>query len=126
MRSYLRKLFLKLLRLPGSDEFSSINRGAEKSLLLNGQLLINQFDYSKEIKSFKDIEFSVFSQWGDDGIIQYLLHHIDVPSKTFVEFGVENYTESNTRFLLMNNNWTGLVLDSSKVNTDYIKNDSIS
>ena len=41
-------------------------------------------------------------------------------SQTFVEFGVENYTECNTRFLLMNNNWRGLVIDGSKENIDYI------
>jgi hypothetical protein len=32
----------------------------------------------------------------------------------FVEFGVENYKESNTRYLLMNNNWTGLVIDGDE------------
>jgi hypothetical protein len=33
---------------------------------------------------------------------------------SFVEFGVENYREANTRFLLLNNNWRGLVLDSDQ------------
>ena len=30
----------------------------------------------KKIKDFSDIEFSVFSQWGDDGIINWLLENI--------------------------------------------------
>ncbi len=68
----------------------------------------------------------MFSQWGDDGIIQYLIEKISIPNKTFIEFGVENYTESNTRFLLVNNNWTGFVLDGSKENINYIKNEIIS
>jgi hypothetical protein len=59
-----------------------------------------------------DHEFRVFSQWGEDGIIQFLLRHVDCENTTFVEFGVEDYTEANTRFLLVNNNWTGLVIDS--------------
>lgn len=70
-------------------------------------------------------EYRVFSQWGEDGIIQFLLRHVKVKRKIFVEFGVENYTESNTRFLLVNNNWAGLVMDASPDNISYIKNDSI-
>lgn len=70
-------------------------------------------------------EFRVFSQWGEDGIIQKLIRHIKINKKIFVEFGVENYMESNTRFLLTNNNWSGLVIDGSQENIDYIKKDQI-
>jgi hypothetical protein len=71
-------------------------------------------------------EFSVYSQWGEDGIVQHLLHHIPISRKVFVEFGVENYMEANTRFLLVKDNWTGLVMDGSKENIDYIRQDDIS
>jgi hypothetical protein len=70
-------------------------------------------------------EFKVFSQWGEDGLIQYLLHEVKVDRKIFVEFGVENYTESNTRFLLINNLWSGLVIDGGAENIDFIKNDPV-
>ena len=70
-------------------------------------------------------EFHVYSQWGEDGIIQHLLRHVRVPNKIFIEFGVENYTESNTRFLLVNDQWSGMVIDGSQTNIDYIKKDSI-
>ena len=36
-----------------------------------------------------------------------------------------SYTESNTRFLLSNNQWSGLVIDGSAENIDYIKRDPI-
>ena len=42
-------------------------------------------------------------------------------SNSFIEFGVENYLESNTRFLLINNNWSGLIFDMSKENISEIK-----
>jgi hypothetical protein len=58
-------------------------------------------------------EFRVFSQWGEDGIIQFLINQVPIENKVFVEFGVGDYTESNTRFLLRNNNWSGLVIDGS-------------
>ena len=58
-------------------------------------------------------EFRVFSQWGEDGIIQFLVRHVAAPRKLFVEFGVESYVEANTRFLLTNDDWSGLVMDGS-------------
>jgi hypothetical protein len=70
-------------------------------------------------------EFRVFSQWGEDGIIQYLISELQIDRSVFIEFGVENYTESSTRFLLINNNWSGLVIDGSAKNIDYIRNDPI-
>jgi len=93
--------------------------------VLPGKIL-SQINNSKEIKNINEAEFQVFSQFGDDGIIQYLVNKLDIPHKTFVEFGVENYTESNTRFLLINNNWSGLVIDGDKKNIDFIKNDPVS
>jgi hypothetical protein len=75
--------------------------------------------------SFRDVGFKVFSQWDEDGIIQYLISHIPIPDKTFVEFGVEDYEESNTRFLLMNNRWQGLVLDASSSDVRYIQGDKL-
>jgi hypothetical protein len=89
-----------------------------------GRIESRQLD-SLNNKSFFDNEFRVFSQWGEDGIIQYLLRNIEVPCKIFVEFGVQNYTESNTRFLLINNSWSGLVIDSNLEDIAYIKNDPI-
>ena len=56
----------------------------------------------------------IFSQFGDDGIIQYLVKNVPVENEIFIEFGVENFLESNTRFLLMNNNWSGFVMDGSE------------
>jgi len=74
--------------------------------------------------SINESEFKVYSQWGEDGIIQYILNHISINNKVFVEFGVEDYSESNTRFLLKNDNWSGLVLDGNKAHIEYIKNDT--
>lgn len=76
-------------------------------------------------ENLNDYEFKVSSQWGEDGIIQFLVKNILIENKIFVEFGVEKYTESNTRFLLQNNDWQGLLIDGSKENICYIKNDPI-
>lgn len=70
-------------------------------------------------------EFRVFSQWGEDGIIQRLIADLQIDRKVFIEFGVQNYTESSTRFLLVNNNWSGLVIDGGQDHIDFIRNDPI-
>ena len=77
-------------------------------------------------KDFYSSEFKVFSQWGEDGLIQFLINNINIEKKIFVEFGVENYKESNTRFLMINDYWEGLVIDGSKKNVEMIKKDKIS
>ena len=69
-----------------------------------------------------DFEFKVFSQWGEDGIIQKLVHHLEIPNKAFIEFGVEDFRESNCRFLLMHDNWRGFVIDASRKNVESIRN----
>lgn len=85
----------------------------EKLLLVNGAILTKQQLQNNSV-DINDYEFKIFSQFGDDGIIQYLIKNIEIENETFIEFGVENYLESNTRFLLMNNNWRGFVMDGSE------------
>ena len=76
-------------------------------------------------QQWSEHEFRVFSQWGEDGLIQLLVRDIPVPNKIFVEFGVENYREANTRFLVSNNGWTGLVMDSADENVRQIRQDPL-
>ena len=70
-------------------------------------------------------EFRVFSQWGEDGIIQHLVRELGLGRDVFIEFGVQNYLESSTRFLLCNDNWAGLVIDGSEEHIQFIKSDPI-
>jgi len=65
------------------------------------------------IRYLADVEFCGFSQWGEDGVIDWLLEKLPGIPETFVEFGVEDYRESNTRLLLFLRNWRGLVMDGS-------------
>lgn len=69
-----------------------------------------------------DYEFKVFSQWGEDGIIQHLIREVPIVHRTFIEFGVEDFMESNCRYLLMNDNWQGFVIDGSDANIARLRN----
>ncbi|MFH1442331.1 MAG: hypothetical protein ABIH18_09885 [Candidatus Omnitrophota bacterium] len=115
IKLFLKRIIWKIRKLFGIDII----------IVLLGKLLAERNKGINEFTSLKEFEFKAFSQWGEDGIIQYLIRQIEIPNKIFIEFGVEDYTEASTRFLLTNDNWSGLVMDSSKSNIDFIKSDDI-
>jgi hypothetical protein len=79
------------------------------------------------IASLQDVEFSFSSQWGQDGIVDWLIERASIPAAlhSFVEFGVESYRVSNTRFLLQNRNWRGLIMDSGSEALPSVKADGL-
>jgi hypothetical protein len=97
----------------------------ETALLLQGKDMAWQVANMPPNLDFRKVGFKVFSQWDEDGIIQYLVSHLPIANKTFIEFGVENYEESNTRFLLMNDHWQGMVMDACEADIHYIQTDEI-
>lgn len=91
----------------------------EKQLVLYATLAAKLARERSRLENLSFAEFSAFSQWGEDGIIDWLLERLPGISESFVEFGVEDYRESNTRLLLFLRNWRGLVIDGSD---DHIRN----
>lgn len=96
------------------------NSHNETILLATGTMLSKQ-QFGMHSTNINDYEFRIFSQFGDDGIIQYLIKHVKIENELFIEFGVGNYLESNTRFLMMNNNWSGFVMDASEADMNALK-----
>ncbi len=70
-------------------------------------------------------EAQVYSQWGEDGILQHLIRRVPIERRLFVEIGVENYSEANTRFLAEENQWAGLVVDASEEYMAALRQDRI-
>ena len=101
----------------------NIGKGSNEVQKLALGKMLSKKNKLKTVEKIEDIEFKIFSQFGDDGIIQFLTDklEIDYEYHNFIEFGVEDYSESNTKFLLLNNNWSGLILDSSNENIENIK-----
>ena len=104
---------------------SYLSQDVQSHLL--AKMLINQIQGRGVLDDIQQAEFKVFSQFGDDGIIQYLINLVKLPpeERNFVEVGVEDYTEANTRFLLVNNNWSGLVVDAGREEIEFIKKEDI-
>ena len=93
----------------------------EETLMLSGRQACWTMPRNRAIADLSEIEFKVFSQWGEDGIIEWLVSHLDLPHRRFVEFGAANFEEANCRFLTLNRNWRGLVMDGSPENMDVVK-----
>lgn len=93
---------------------------SEEIIFSQGQLAAELLK-SRHVAGLQDAEFHVFSQFGEDGIIQYLIRRIPQIIPVFIEFGVESYAEANTRFLLRHNNWKGLIIDGSRENMEIVR-----
>ncbi len=97
----------------------------EETLMLAGRQACWAMPRNRPVADLSEVEFKVFSQWGEDGIIEWLTAHIELPNRRFVEFGVENFEEANCRFLTLNRNWRGLIMDGSKENMDHVRSSSL-
>lgn len=114
MFTTVKKLYDVMLRL------LSLDRRLDE-IKINQGLILSELNRHKDSTVLSDYEFKVFSQWGEDGILQFLTGNIDIRNKTFIEFGVEDFFESNCRFLLMKDVWQGFVIDGSPKNIDRLR-----
>ena len=93
-----------------------------ETILINQGKILSTLNSQKNATKLSDYEWKIFSQWGEDGIIDFLVSEVSIVNKTFIEFGVENFSESNCRYLLMKSDWNGFVIDSSQKNIKKLKN----
>ena len=114
----LSKIISKLRQI--APTLANINQKFDEIKMNQGYILAAMAE-NKNKKTIQDSEYKIFSQWGEDGIIQHLVNSIEIKNKTFIEFGVEDFIESNCRYLMMKDNWRGFVIDGSVKNIDRVK-----
>ncbi len=98
---------------------------SEKNLFLKGKIIADANLKKDKIDSLKEVEFSAFSQFGEDGIIDWIVSKIPNIKKIFLEIGTQDYWESNTRFLIKSRNWKGYIFEGSKKDVLKIKSQQI-
>jgi len=121
----MREMLKKKLSMIKRFLLSGMERDLDRQMIMLGRDLSWRIRDVHELDSLADMEISVHSQFGEDGIIEWLIQKIPISSPRFIEFGVENYREANTRFLLRNRNWKGLVLDCNWNDIEYIRHDEL-
>jgi hypothetical protein len=63
-------------------------------------------------------EKAVYSQNGQDGVIEQIFHLLNLPiqNNTFFEIGTQDGSECNTRYFRENHNWYGIMIDGGYQN----------
>ena len=117
---------IKILKKYLSFIFKKVfDEEVQKELILKAKLLSSKNKNLKKIKNLSEVEFQVYSQWGEDGIIDWLINKFPEIPNSFLEIGTENYKESNTRFLLVNKNWDGFLIEADKAAVKNIKSQRV-
>jgi hypothetical protein len=99
--SKIKRIFVFIINIDKINErFDEIQIKLDQSKINEG-IVLSTLNLNVGKTDLRDYEFKIFSQWGEDGIIQHLTRVIEIRNKTFIEFGVEDFLESNCRFLLM-------------------------
>jgi len=66
---------------------------------------------SDKFEHLWDAEVKVFSQWGEDGILDYLCEELGISKPKVLEIGAGNFRECNSRFLAENRNASVFAVD---------------
>lgn len=80
-------------------------------VLIGMNLIYKSRNFYKEYSILEDSEIRIFSQNGEDGIIDYLINQLEIKKPNFIEIGSGDYSESNTRFLYEMYYSSGLIID---------------
>lgn len=124
MKGLIHKVLSRFYE-PLRVRLDGLSKQSDRNAVLMGQLLAQGFSVEETRERITSYEFKVFSQFGEDGIIQYLISRVPIINPVFVELGVEDYYESNTRFLLTGKKWAGLVVESDADCVEKIKRQKI-
>jgi hypothetical protein len=69
---------------------------------------------SEQFINLWDAEVKVYSQWGEDGILDYIFQRLENPKPKVIEVGAGNFSECNSRFLAENLNASVVAIDARK------------
>jgi hypothetical protein len=121
MKKFIKKILSFLAENLGWGDIKREIRDNNKFLQANF-LQANLYGHKKYLdnKRLNQHEFKIFSQGGEDGIIEEIFKRIGETNKIFVEFGVGDGTENNSLYLFLKN-WRGYWLDGNLSSINKIK-----
>jgi hypothetical protein len=101
----IKKFFSKILQKTFKKNFD------RKVFMMGAAHILNIRKNYDSIKRLEDVDYKIFSQNGEDGILDYLLTCLKIDKPKFIEIGVGDYHESNTRFIFERTSCKGLIID---------------
>ena len=107
---YIAKLISKIFNILNFKKklITNINY----NLGLNNLLVISK--KYKDITKLEQSECKIFSQNGEDGILDYITSMLKIERPNFIEIGVGTYVEANTRFIYDRFSPKGIIIDAEK------------
>src|SRR3989344_3512733 len=114
-----KKILKKIAPLKFLEFYRKVNSSDFKIKMLEGQiknqwLIQNRGEIKDQKEMIRRHEFKIYSQTGEDGIINYIFSKIDTKNKKFVELGIEDGKECNTANLSLNFGWKGMLIEGNK------------
>lgn len=76
---------------------------------------------SQNFENLWDAEVKVFSQWGEDGILDFLCEKIGISKPNVIEIGAGNFMECNSRFIAEFRNANVIAVDGRDDLTTAVK-----
>ena len=86
----------------------------EKKIMIGNSHFLNMKSKYTDLKKLNSVDYKIFSQNGEDGIINYLTSQLNINKPKFIEIGVGDYSESNTRFIFETVSPHGMIIDCIK------------
>ena len=84
----------------------------KKIFMIGNSHILNARRNYESIENLSDLDYQIFSQNGEDGILDYLLYQLEIQKPKFLEIGVGDYSECNTRFIFERCSSKGTIIDS--------------
>lgn len=132
MRQISRKVARLLRRLLGTQEV--LDRLKDIQLCLNKRRedplsskvaqvsLLNRYQEMMHLRQplprIEDVEFRIFSQNGEDGILLYLFGILGMGARRVVEICAGDGIQCNAANLIINHGWTALLFDGDQSNVE--------
>jgi hypothetical protein len=76
-------------------------------------LLVEELRRVRSAANLRNYEHRVYSQNGEDGILEEIFQRIGTTNRYFVEFGIEDGAQCNCRRLVESGGWSGLWIEAS-------------
>jgi len=83
----------------------------KKIFMIGNSHILNARRNYESIENLSDLDYQIFSQNGEDGILDYLLYQLKIQKPKFLEIGVGDYSECNTRFIFERCSSKGTIID---------------
>ena len=106
MMNKILRFLLNLIKKINNESFVSLK------LMIGQSAVLSSRASSSKFTNLWDAEVKVFSQWGEDGILDFICETLKISKPKFVEIGAGNFHECNSRFLAESRNASVVAIDA--------------